>query len=177
MMTQKIKASMDSFSGFWMALCWMTFSFHSPVQASQTTGWEDLEMRAMSASGELRQLEHIQLRAMTTGYYEHLPVVLELSDHEPSEWNHIQPLKHYSLECNTYLSIGRVSNLKGFGTNIREDDELIVSLKSELYSRCDIPIVYPWNLKLVLKSKKGEILGQAEFRGQPHRIRSSRNLH
>jgi hypothetical protein len=137
-------------------------------------GWEDLEMKAQTATGALAHLDELQVKAWTLGYYERLPMAFEFAHPNSSIWHRVEGLKHYSLECDTFLSLGRI-DLKGeplpFG---QIGDQLIFSLKSELYSRCDGPIIYPWTLKLVLRSASGEIQGEAQFRGQPHRIRQKR---
>jgi hypothetical protein len=159
--------------------CFSSFHFHA-AHSAPTTGWEDLEMKAVSASGELQHLNKIQLRAWTAGYYEKLPTALEFSWNEPAQWTRIETLRHFSLECDTFLTLGKsalppmdASSQESF----REDAHLIISLKSELYSRCDMPIVYPWTFKLVLKTAADQVLGEAEFRGQPHRMRRPRQAH
>jgi len=139
----------------WILVTSFVFTFLSSVHfhsahSAPSTGWEDLEMKAVSASGELRQIDQMQLRAWTAGYYEKLPTVLEFSWNKPAQWTRIKTLRHFSLECDTFLTLGK-SALPSMVTSSQEpfpeDAHLIISLKSELYSRCDMPIVYPWTLQ------------------------------
>ena len=130
-------------------------------------GWE-AELRAASAEGILNRVNVARLGVLQQGYYDETPDALELR----LDGQTLPPVpveRIVDLECRSWMAFAPLQLHQDFLPWARAGDTLRLVLRDERFYDCWAFPVEPWTLRVEVRTPHGELVTQADFKGQPFR--------